>query len=426
MEADGTRWLQDTGEGAGALPAAGADGFDPYAVREQFPIFEAHRGLVYLDTAASAQKPRAVIDRVTRFYADENANVHRGVYALSAEATARYDEARAAVARFLGAASPNEVVFTRGTTESLNLVAQSWGSFLGAGDEIVLTGMEHHSNIVPWQLLAERSGAVIRVVPVTDEGELDLAAYEALLSDRTRIVAVTHLSNVLGTVNPVRRLADLAHDAGAVVVVDGAQSAAHVHVNVDWLGCDFFAFSAHKLYGPTGIGVLWGREALLDRMPVWQGGGGMIASVRFEGTTFAPLPQKFEAGTPHIAGAVGLHAAIDWLGGLGADALVAHEDALLAYATERLRALPGTRVFGESCRKASVLAFALEGVHPHDVGTILDEHQVCIRAGHHCAAPLMARYGVAAMARASFGPYNTREDVDAFLGALGRVRELFG
>ncbi len=414
-------------DGTSAALAASLGGWpaDRLTARDQFPIFTAHPGLVYLDSAATAQKPRAVIQRLERYYSTENANVHRGVYGLSAEATARYDEARAAVARFLGATSPNEIVFTRGTTESLNLVANSWGSFLRSGDEILVSGMEHHSNIVPWQLLAERSGALIRVIPITDEGELDLAAYGALLNDRTRIVAVTHLSNVLGTINPVRRIADLAHDAGAVVVVDGAQSAAHLTVNLAELGCDFFAASGHKLFGPMGIGVLWGREKLLEHMPPWQGGGGMIGSVTFERTTFAPLPQKFEAGTPHVAGAVGLHAAIDWAAHVGMHAIESHEDALLARATERLRAIPGVRIYGESCSKAAVIAFTVDGAHPHDVGTVLDGDGVCIRAGHHCCAPLMQRFGVAAMARASFGPYNGETDVDALARGLERVRELF-
>lgn len=413
-----------TASGVGADRRSGLAPVRPH-LRASFPILAAHPGLVYLDSAATSQKPRAVIERIERYYATENANVHRGVYGLSAEATARYDEARAAVAHFLGAASPNEIVFTRGTTEALNLVANAWGTFLRAGDEIVLSGMEHHSNIVPWQLLAERVGATIRVIPVTDEGELDLSGYEQLLNDRTRVVAVTHLSNVLGTINPIRRIADLAHDAGALVVIDGAQSAAHLPVAVSELGCDFFACSGHKLFAPMGIGVLWGREQLLDRMPPWQGGGGMIGSVTFERTTYAPLPQKFEAGTPNVEGALGLHAALDWVGEIGMEEIEAHEDRLLDLATSRLRDLPGVRIYGESCSKAAVVAFTVEGVHPHDVGTVLDGEGVCIRAGHHCCAPLMQRFGVAAMARASFGPYNTEADVDALVAGLERVRELF-
>ena len=399
---------------------------DVAAVRAQFPILStsAHgRPLVYLDSAATTQKPHVVIDRVRRFYERENANIHRGVYALSAEATALHDAARTRVARFINAASEREVIFTRGTTEGVNLVAQAWGhATLRPGDEILVTAMEHHSNIVPWQLIAAQRGAVVRAATVTEAGELDLEGFQRLLSRRTRMVAVVHLSNALGTINPVRRIGELAHAAGALVLVDGAQSAAHLPVDVRELGCDFFAFSGHKLFGPTGIGVLWGREALLDRMPPWQGGGDMIGTVAVEGSTWAPLPAKFEAGTPHIAGAVGLHSAIDFLAALDPAAVAAHEHDLLAYATERVGCIAGVRLVGTAREKASVLSFTLEGVHPHDMGTVLDAEGVCIRAGHHCAQPLMRRFGLVATARASFSIYNTRDDVDALAAGVERAK----
>jgi cysteine desulfurase/selenocysteine lyase len=400
---------------------------DVRTLREEFPLLgtTVHgRPLVYLDSAATSQKPRSVIRRITRYYERENANIHRGVYALSAEATAEYDRVRAQVARFLGAA-PEEIVFTRGTTEAINLVASSWGgAFLRPGDEIVVTAMEHHSNLVPWQLAAERTGAALRVAPVTDAGELDLDAFAALLNERTKLVAAVHVSNALGTINPVRRIADLAHAAGAVVLVDGAQSAPHLAVDVAALGCDFFAFSGHKLYGPTGIGALYGRRALLERMPPWQGGGDMIERVEYERSTWAPVPQKFEAGTPHIAGVAGLGAALEFVERTGLDAMAAHEHELLAYATERVREVPGLRVIGTAPMKAAVLAFTLEGAHPHDVGTILDRAGIAIRAGHHCCQPLMRRMGVAATARASFAAYNTRDEADALVAGLREVRKV--
>jgi cysteine desulfurase/selenocysteine lyase len=395
-------------------------------VRDEFPVFAANPGLVYLDSAATSQKPQRVIDRLSRFFAEENANIHRGVYALSGEATAMYDEARAAVARFIGAALPREVIFTRGTTESINLVAQSWGrARVKAGDEILVTEMEHHSNWVPWQVLAQATGATLRVAPVTEAGELDLDALQRLITARTRLVAVTHLSNVLGTINPVRRVADLAHAAGALVLVDGAQSVAHGAVDVLALDCDFFAFSGHKLFGPTGIGVLYGRQSLLDDMPPWQVGGGMIGVVSLEETTWAEIPMKFEAGTPPIAEAVGLAEAIAFVDSLGADLIVAHEAELLALATDRLSAIPGVRIIGTAAHRASVISFTLEGVHPHDLGTVLDEDGVAIRAGHHCAQPLMRRFGLPATARASFSVYNTAEDVEALGRGVERARRLF-
>ncbi len=410
--------------------ASSRPALDVEAVRREFPILATTthgKPLVYLDSAATTQKPRAVIDRLTRYYERENANIHRGVYALSAEATAMYDAARERVARFLGARAPHEVIFTRGTTEGINLVAQAWGhATLRTGDEILVTGMEHHSNIVPWQLVAAQRGAVVRAAPVSDSGELDLDGVRRLLTDRTKLVAVVHLSNALGTINPVREIAALAHEAGALCLVDGAQSASHLAVDVQALGCDFFACSGHKLFGPTGIGVLWGREALLDRMPPWQGGGDMIATVSVEGSTWAPLPAKFEAGTPHIAGAIGLGTAIEFIEALGLDAIQAHEDDVLRYATAEVGAIPGVRLVGTARHKASVLAFTLDGVHPHDIGTVLDTEGVAIRAGHHCAQPLMRRLGVPATARASFSVYSTREDVDVLVRGIGKVKELFG
>jgi cysteine desulfurase / selenocysteine lyase len=397
--------------------------------RSDFPILSSTvRGkpLVYLDNAATSQKPQSVIDAVSRFYAGENANIHRGVHFLSERATLAYDGVRGQVALFLNAGSPREIVFTRGTTEAINLVAQSWGrSTLRAGDEILITGMEHHSNIVPWQLLGEQTGAVLRAVPVTDAGELDLEHFDRLLSERTRLVALTAVSNALGTINPVAELAARAHARGAVVLVDGAQAAPHLPVDVQALGCDFFAFSGHKVLGPTGIGVLYGRESLLERMPPWQGGGDMIASVRLERSTWAPLPAKFEAGTPAIAEAIGLGAALDYLGALGMPAVTAWESELLRDATERVSELPGLRIIGAAREKASVLSFVLEGIHPHDVGAVLDDEGVAIRAGHHCAQPLMERFGISGTARASFAFYNTLEDVDALVRGLWRARKVF-
>jgi len=407
---------------------ATAPALDVGRIRAQFPILSttAHgRPLVYLDSAATTQKPRAVIERITRYYERENANIHRGVYALSAEATAMHDAARARVAAFINARHEREVIFTRGTTEGVNLVAQAWGhATLRPGDEIVVTAMEHHSNIVPWQLVAAQRGAVVRAAPVNEAGELDLDGLQRLLSRRTKMVAVVHLSNALGTINPVKRIAEMAHAAGALMLVDGAQSAAHLPVDVQDLGCDFFAFSGHKLFGPTGIGVLWGREALLDRMPPWQGGGDMIGTVAMEGSTWAPLPAKFEAGTPHIAGAVGLHTAIDFLAGLDPAAVAAHEHELLAYATALVGSMPGVRLVGTAREKASVLSFTVDGVHPHDLGTVLDDQGICIRAGHHCAQPLMRRFGLVATARASFSIYNNREDVDALAAGVEQAKEM--
>ena len=403
---------------------------DVEAIRRDFPILSVPmhgRPLVYLDSAASSQKPRAVLDAERAFYETTNANIHRGVYALSAEATRRYDAARAVVAAYLDAAHSHEVIFTRGTTEGINLVAQSWARpRLRAGDEILITEMEHHSNIVPWQLVAEATGAVLKAAPVTDAGELDLDAFERLLTGRTRVVAVGHVSNALGTINPVRRIAELAHGAGAVLVVDGAQAAPHLPLSVRELDADFYACSSHKMLGPTGVGALYGREELLDSMPPYQGGGDMISTVTIAKSTWAPLPAKFEAGTPNIAGAVGLGAAVEYIEKIGRDRIAEHEHQLLALATDRVTAVPGLRIIGTAPLKASVLSFVMEGVHPHDIGTVLDSEGVCIRAGHHCAQPLMKRLDVPATARASFALYNQESDVDALVGALQQTRRLFG
>jgi cysteine desulfurase/selenocysteine lyase len=399
-------------------------------VRADFPILgQRVRGkpLVYLDSAATSQKPQVVIDAVTRFYSSENANIHRGVHFLSERATLAYDAAREKVARYLNAASAREIVFTRGTTESINLVAHSFGrATLRPGDEVLITGMEHHSNIVPWQLVCEQTGARLRAVPITGTGELDLEAFDRLLGERTRLVALVHLSNALGTINPVRDLVARAHAREVPVLVDGAQSAPHLGVDVQSLDCDFFACSGHKMFGPTGVGVLYGRESLLERMPPWQGGGDMIASVTLERSTWAPLPAKFEAGTPMIAEVIGLGAAIDYLNALGLATIAAWEHELLAAASERVREIDGLRLVGTAREKASVLSFVMDGVHPHDVGTVLDDEGVAVRAGHHCAQPVMQHFGVPATVRASFAVYNTLEEIDVLVGGLRRARRVFG
>ena len=383
--------------------------------------------LVYLDNGATTQKPQSVIDAEARFYQDSNANIHRGVHWLSQHSTDLYDRSRETVRGFLNAARVEEIVFTRGTTEAINLVAYSWGSRqLKAGDEILLSGMEHHSNIVPWQLVAEQTGAIVRVIPVMEAGELDMAAYAELLGERTRFVGVCHVSNALGTVNPVAEIIRMAHEAGAVVLVDGAQAVAHQAVDVQALGCDFYAFSGHKLYGPTGIGALYGRYDLLDAMPPWQGGGDMIRTVSFERPTFAETPQKFEAGTPNIAGSIAMAEAIKYVQGAGLDCIAAHEAELVAYATEALAALPGLRFIGQPANRAGIVSFVIDGIHPHDLGTILDMEGVAIRAGHHCAMPLMTHFGLPGTARASFALYNTKEDVDALMAGLHKARRLFG
>ena len=412
-----------------AEAAAPAPALDVERIREDFPILKRlvreHR-LVYLDSAATTQKPRAVLDALARYYAHGNANIHRGVYVLSEEATAAYDAARVKVQRFLNAAASREIVFTRNTTESINLVAQSFGRRnVGPGDEIVITHMEHHSNIVPWQLLCEQVGARLRVAPIDDSGTLQLDALEGLLGPRTRLVSVVHLSNSLGTINPVEDIVAMARARDIPVLIDGSQAVYHMPVDVQALGCDFYVCTGHKLYGPTGIGVLYGREALLEQMPPYQGGGDMIRSVTFEKTTYADLPHKFEAGTPHIAGAVGLGAAVDYIQGVGFEALQEHESDLLAYGTAALAEVKGLRIIGTAARKASILAFVMKGAHPHDVGTIVDTEGVAVRTGHHCTQPVMDRFGVPATARASVAMYNTREEIDALVRALHRVREMF-
>jgi cysteine desulfurase/selenocysteine lyase len=403
--------------------------YDVEAVRADFPILHRPvrgRSLVYLDTAASAQKPAQVIEAERTFYAEDYANIHRGLYFLSQTATARYDEARRKVKTLLNARHEHEIVFTRGATEAINLVAASFGeAFLNEGDEVLITGLEHHSNIVPWQLLREKKGIVLNVAPVNDVGEVPLEDFTKLLGPRTRLAAFTQVSNALGTLLPVEGMIRAAHEAGVKVLIDGAQSVVHMGADVQALDCDFLVFSGHKFYGPTGIGVLYGKEALLDAMPPYQGGGDMIASVTFEQTTFAPLPTKFEAGTPAIAQAIALGAAIDYVTGLGLDRIGAHEASLLAYATARLSAIKSLHIIGTAAHKASVISFVMDGVHPHDIAQVLDSRGVAVRAGHHCAQPVMARFGVPATVRASFGLYNTIAEVDALAEALEKVEALF-
>ena len=402
---------------------------DVERVRADFPILGQEiygKPLVYLDSAATSQKPRAVIDAIAKYYLRDNANVHRGVHLLSERATQAYEGARGKVQRFINAAHDHEIVFVRGPTEAINLVAQTYGRRrVQAGDEILITEMEHHSNIVPWQILCEEKGAVLRVAPIDDEGQLVLGELERLIGPRTRLLSLAHVSNALGTINPVRRIVEMAHQRHVPVLVDGAQAAPHLALDMQALGCDFYAFSGHKLFGPTGIGVLYGKSELLDEMPPYQGGGDMISSVTFEKTTYNRLPYKFEAGTPDIAGAIGLGAAIDYVSALGLSAIAAHEHDLLAYGTEALRRVPGLRLIGTAKEKASVLSFCLGDLHPHDVGTVLDREGIAIRTGHHCAQPLMRRLGVAATVRASLAPYNRREDIDALVSGLHKVMEVF-
>jgi len=406
-----------------------APGLDVEKVRKDFPILgQEVRGkpLVYLDNAATSQKPRAVIDAVARYYLQDNANVHRGVHLLSERATKEYEDAREKVRRFINAARTEEIVFVRGTTEAINLVAQTYGrTRVRAGDEVLITEMEHHSDIVPWQLLCEEKGAVLRVAPIDDDGQLLVDELQRMLGPRTRLLALAHVSNTLGTVNPVRRIVEIAHRQGVPVLLDGAQAAPHFPIDVRALDCDFYAFSGHKLFGPTGIGVLYGRSELLEEMPPWQGGGDMISSVTFEKTTWNKLPHKFEAGTPDIAGAIGLGAAIDYVSALGFAAIGAHEHDLLSYATKAVGEVPGLRLIGTAKEKASVLSFVLGDIHPHDVGTILDQEGIAIRTGHHCTQPLMRRLGVPATARASLAFYNRRSEVDALVAGLHKVQEIF-
>ena len=409
--------------------AAPAPVFDVERIRADFPILcrqIREHPLVYLDNAATTQKPRAVLDAITRYYAHGNANIHRGVYLLSEEATAAYDAARVTVQRFLNARAPREIIFTRNSTESINLVAQSFGRRqVGPGDEVLITHMEHHSNIVPWQLLCEQMDARLRVAPIDDRGVLQMDEFERLITPRTRMISVVHLSNSLGTINPVRDIVELAHRHGVPVLIDASQSVYHMPVDVQALDCDFLCFTGHKTYGPTGIGVLYGREALLDAMPPYQGGGDMIRSVTFEKTTYADLPNKFEAGTPNIAGVVGLGVALDYLTDVGFDAIAPHEAELLAYGTAALSEVKGLRLIGTAPEKASILAFVMKGAHPHDVGTLVDTEGVAIRTGHHCTQPIMDRFGVPATARASVAMYTTRAEIDALVRALELVREMF-
>jgi cysteine desulfurase/selenocysteine lyase len=409
--------------------AAHSRPFDVTRIREDFPILAQRvRGkpLIYLDNAASAQKPQAVIDAISRFYSTSYANIHRGIHWLSERATEAYESARVRVQRFLGAAEAKEIIFVRGTTEAINLVAQTYGrTHLKVGDEILISAMEHHSNLVPWQMLCEATGAVLRVIPINDAGELLLDAYERLLSARTKLVAIAHVSNVLGSINPIRQIVDLAHRRDVPVLVDGAQAVPHLAVDVQALGCDFYACSGHKLFGPTGIGVLYGKASLLEAMPPYQGGGHMIRSVTFEKTTYNTVPARFEAGTSNIAGAVGLGAAIEYVSTIDLEAISAYEGDLLTYATEQVSKIPGARLIGTAQAKVGVLSFVVDGVHPHDLGTFLDNEGIAIRAGHHCAQPLMTRFGVPATARASLAFYNTRGEVDALVAGICRAIEFF-
>ena len=403
-------------------------GFDVEKVRQDFPaLHQEVRGkpLVYLDNGASAQKPKVVIDTVSQLYAHDYSNVHRGVHALAERSTKAFEATREKVRHFINARTTREIIFVRGTTEAINLVAQSYArNNLHKDDEIIITHMEHHSNIVPWQLVCEQTGALLRVVPINDSGELILEEFEKLLGPRTKLVALVHVSNALGTINPVRQIIELAHAQNVPVLLDSAQAVPHLKVDVQQLDCDFYAFSGHKMYGPSGIGVLYGKEALLDAMSPYHGGGDMIKSVTYEKTEYNELPHKFEAGTPNIAGTVGLGAAIDYLAGLDLDAIAAHEHDLLDYATKAASEVPGLKIIGTAPEKASILSFLLEGVHAHDIGTILDHEGIAVRAGHHCTMPLMRRFGVAATTRASFGLYNTREEVDALIAGIHKVKEV--
>jgi cysteine desulfurase / selenocysteine lyase len=414
--------VQEHGEAGAALDVA--------AVRRDFPILHQRvhgKPLVYLDNAATTQKPQAVIDALVHYYTTDNANVHRGVHQLSERATEAYENARITAQHFLNAAESCEIVFVRGATEGINLVAATYGrTNVNAGDEILITAMEHHSNIVPWQMLCEEKGARLRVAPMNDAGELLLEEYECLLNPKTKLVAVSHVSNALGTVNPVKRLIDLAHARRIPVLVDGAQAAPHFKIDVRDLDCDFYVFSSHKLFGPTGFGVLYGKRALLEKMPPYQGGGDMILSVTFEKTIYNALPYKFEAGTPHIAGAIGMAQAINYLAGVGLDAIMAYEADLLAYATRRLAAIPGVKLIGTAEEKAGVISFVMDNAHAHDVGTILDQEGVAVRTGHHCAMPIMERFAIAATARASLAFYNTKEEIDTLVKGIHKVREVFG
>ncbi len=412
-----------------AASSQSASGLDIAKIRADFPILAERingKPLVYLDNGATSQKPQVVLDAIANYYDHLNANIHRGVHTLSVRATEAHDAARQTVKQFVNAADTREIIFVRGATEAINLVAQTYGRVhVGAGDEVLITAMEHHSNIVPWQILCEEKGAHLKVAPIDDRGELLLDEFASLIGPRTKIVAVTHVSNALGTVTPLREMIELAHRHGVPVLVDGAQAVPHFAVDVQALDCDFYAFSGHKVYGPTGIGVLYGKRALLNAMPPYQGGGDMISSVTFAKTTYNDLPFKFEAGTPDIAGAIALGAALNYIGNLGMDKIAAHESQLLAYATETVGAIPGIRLIGTARERAGVLSFLLDNVHPHDLGTILDREGIAIRTGHHCAQPVMERFGIPATARASFAVYNTKQEVDALVAGILVAREVF-
>jgi cysteine desulfurase/selenocysteine lyase len=406
-----------------------AAGFDVEKIREDFPVLKQTihgKPLVYLDSAATAQKPTAVVDAIRQFHEVDCANIHRGVHELSQRSTAAYEETRVKARHFLNSKTTNELIFVRGTTEGINLVASSWGrKNVKEGDEIIISAMEHHSNIVPWQMLCEEKGAKLRVIPMNDRGELILEEYEKLLNPRTRMVAVAHVSNALGTINPVKQIIEMAHRAGAVVLIDGAQSTPHIPVDVQALDADFYTLSGHKVVGPTGIGILYGKAALLNAMPPYQGGGDMIKVVTFEKTTYADLPYKFEAGTPNIAGGIGLGAAFDYVNKIGLDKIAAYEHELLLYGTEALSRIPGLRIIGTAREKAAVLSFVMEGIHPHDIGTVLDRQGIAVRTGHHCAQPVMDWFHVPATTRASLAFYNTMAEIDALAAGLGKVKEIF-
>ena len=407
-----------------------ATSLDVAKIREDFPILrqKVHgKPLVYLDNAATSQKPIPVIEAERRFYENDNSNIHRGVHELSERATQAYENTRIKVQRFLNAAEAREIIFVRSTTEAINLLAQSYGrKYIAAGDEILITAMEHHSNIVPWQMLCEEKGSKLRVAPMNDRGELLLEEFSKLLGPRTKLVSAAHVSNALGTINPVEKIVQLAHAQGTPVLVDGAQAAPHREVDVRAMDCDFYAFSGHKVFGPTGIGVLYGKAKLLEAMPPYQGGGDMISSVTFERTIYNVIPQKFEAGTPNIAGVVGLGAAIDYLNAIGLDNIAAYEEELLDYATEQISKIPGVRIIGTAEHKASVISFVIEGIHPHDVGTVLDQEGIAVRTGHHCAQPVMQRFGIPATTRASLAFYNTREEINGLVAGIHKVKEVFG
>jgi len=405
-------------------------GLDIYSIRNQFPILQREvkgKPLVYLDNAATSQKPSVVIDALTNYYSGYNANIHRGIHTLAEEATAAFEETRETVRQFIGASSTEEIIFTRGTTEGINLVASSWGrANLKAGDEIIISTLEHHSNIVPWQMIAAEKGAIIKVVPVTDEGEFIFEAFEQLLSAKTKFVSLVHVSNALGVINPVKKVIDAAHAIGALVLIDGAQSSVHLDIKVQELNCDFFAFSGHKVYGPTGVGVLYGKKSLLEAMPPYQGGGEMIREVSFSGTTYNELPYKFEAGTPNIADVIALKPALDFISGLGKKAIAEHEHSLLTYATSQLKSVPGLKIIGDIEHKVSVVSFIIEGIHPQDIGILLDNQGIAVRTGHHCTQPLMHRLGIPGTSRASFAVYNTLEEIDALVKGLFKVKKMLG